>query len=453
MTASWGRARTIADAVLYEGYLLYPYRASSSKNQSRWQFGVLGPPGAADAGIGEDDTMSTQFLVQPGTGAELTLVVRFLHLQRRRAERDLGGQNYQPVDELTTASGSWLTWDEAVESEFSLGPMEFADPAQPWSWPIVAAAACDIEAVDGGRLVRERQEVRATVTVSVEAVGVVDRVSVTVRNTGTSAATKEEAIATSLIGTHVIGEAVGGEFVSLLEPPDAAEAAASQCRQHRCWPVLAGPPGDNDLLLISPIILYDHPEVAEQSEGALYDSTEIDEILTLRVMTMTDAEKAQARATDPLAAQIIDRCDNMSPEAMQRLHGVLRDPRSDTGAGLIPEIPEGVDWWDPLADNAVRPDVDAVLVNGVRVACGSRVRLRPGRRADAQDMFFAGRTARVTSVHEDVDGEQHVGVVVEDDPAADLHEWYGRYLYFSPDEIEPLDTAEISPEKRSPTWT
>ena len=154
MTASWGRARTIADAVLYEGYLLYPYRASSSTNQSRWQFGVLGPPGAADAGIGEDDTMSTQFLVQPGTGAELTLVVRFLHLQRRRAERDLGGQNYQPVDELTTASGSWLTWDEAVESEFSLGPMEFTDPAQPWSWPIVAAAACDIEAVDGGRLVR-----------------------------------------------------------------------------------------------------------------------------------------------------------------------------------------------------------------------------------------------------------------------------------------------------------
>ena len=102
-----------------------------------------------------------------------------------------------------------------------------------------------------------------------------------------------------------------------------------------------------------------------------------------------------------------------------------------------------------MADNAVRPDIDAVLVNGVRVACGSRVRLRPGRRADAQDMFFAGRTARVTSVHEDVDGEQHVGVVVEDDPAADLHEWYGRYLYFAPDEIEPLDTAEISPRKES----
>jgi hypothetical protein len=196
-------------------------------------------------------------------------------------------------------------------------------------------------------------------------------------------------------------------------------------------------------MLVSPIILYDHPEIAEQSEGALYDSTEIDEILTLRVMTMTDEEKAAARATDPLAAQIIDRCDAMSPEAMLNLHGVLRNPYSDA-PGLIPEVPEGVDWWDPSADNAVHPEIDAVLVNGVRVTRGSRVRLHPSRRADAHDMFFAGRTARVTSVHEDVDGDQHVGVVLEDDPAADLHDWYGRYLYFAPDEVEPLG-------ERSPT--
>ena len=203
--------------------------------------------------------------------------------------------------------------------------------------------------------------------------------------------------------------------------------------------------------MCSPIILYDHPEIAEQSEGALYDSTEIDEILTLRVMTMTDDEKAQARATDPLAAQIIDRCDSMSPEAMMNLHGVLRNPHAlaaaatddanpwaPDGPALIPEIPNGVDWWDPLADNAVRPDVDAVLVNGVPITRGSRVRLHPSRRADAQDIFFTGMTARVTSVHEDVDGDQHVGVVIEEDPAADLHDWYGRYLYFAPDEVEPL---------------
>jgi hypothetical protein len=122
----------------------------------------------------------------------------------------------------------------------------------------------------------------------------------------------------------------------------------------------------------------------------------------------------------------------------------------------VPEIPEGIDWWDPLADTAVRPDVDAVLVNGVHVAAGSRVRLRPSRRADAQDIFFAGKTARVTSVHEDVDGERYVGVIVEDEPDAEMPNEYGRYLYFGPDEIEPLGPQDVSPtvtERRSSTWT
>ena len=286
---------------------------------------------------------------------------------------------------------------------------------------------------------RTRNELNGELTLSAEPVDGLLRLTMTVRNTARPAVDKDDAIAVSLIGTHLIAEVTDGEFVSLLEPPVSAVGAVARCRQHRCFPVLAGPPGERDLVLVSPIILYDHPEIAEQSEGALYDSTEIDEILTLRVMTMTDEEKAAARATDPLAAQIIDRCDSMSPEAMLNLHGVLRNPHTPTEEpGLIPEIPEGVEWWDPLADNAVCPDIDAVLVNGVRVTRGSRVRLRPSRRADAQDLFFADRIARVTSVHEDVDGDQHVGVVLEDDPAADLHDWYGRYLYFAPDEVEPL---------------
>jgi hypothetical protein len=438
MTASWDRARAVADAVLYEGYLLYPYRGTSSKNQSRWQFGVLGPPGAAEAGLGEDDALAAQFLVD---GAQaITLVVRFLQLQRRRAQRELADGGFRSVDQLTTPTGSWLTWDEAVECERSFGPI--ALDGQRRTLPVTADAATDIEPVDGGRLVREREEVRGELTVSSEPDGVLRRVSIRIGNVGVAAADKNDAIARSMIGTHVIAEVVGGQFVSLLEPEPGAVDAASRCSQHRCFPVLAGPSGARDMLLVSPIILYDHPQVAEQSNAALYDCTEIDEILTLRVMTMTDEEKAQARATDPRAAQIIDQCDAMSPDAMARLHGVLRDPHGPEIAGLVPEVPEGVDWWDPLADNAVRPEADAVLVNGVRIARDSRVRLRPRRNADAQDIFVAGKTARVTSVHEDVEGNKHVGVVVDDDPAADLHDWYGRYLYFSPDEIEPLYAAE-----------
>ena len=96
-------------------------------------------------------------------------------------------------------------------------------------------------------------------------------------------------------------------------------------------------------------------------------------------------------------------------------------------------------WWDPAADESVRPEVDHVVIDGVRVAKGSLVRVHPSRRADAQDLFFADQVARVTAVLSDVDGGSHVALVLVDDPAADLHDWYGRYLYFAPDELEPLD--------------
>ena len=327
MTADWGRARAIADAVLYEGYLLYPYRANSSKNQSRWQFGVLGPAGAADAGIGEDDTLSAQVVVEPRGNATLSIVVRFLQLQHRGVEKDAGDGGFEPVDELASGTRSWLRWDEAVEREVALGPFDL-DSELPQKLPLEIPAGTDVEAVDGGRLVRTRRALHAELEITSERDDGFARLTMTVRNTATPAADKDDAIAVSLIGTHLVCEIINGDFVSLLEPPASADSAVARCRHHRCFPVLAGPTGDHALMLVSPIILYDHPEIAEQSEGALYDSTEIDEILTLRVMTMTDEEKAAARATDPLAAQIIDRCDSMSPEALLNLHGVLRNPHA-----------------------------------------------------------------------------------------------------------------------------
>ncbi|SDD43057.1 hypothetical protein [Rhodococcus tukisamuensis] len=436
------RVRAVADAVLYEGYLLYPYRGSSRKNQSRWQFGVLGPPGAAAAGVGEEPALSAQLLTEGGEDEGVTLVLRFLQLQTRHVQEPVEGGGWRTVDELAAGAQRWLSWDEAVEREVAFAPVRLPELVAPRTIPVAVDGGVDVEELAGpGRIMRTRQPLAAEVTLSRTEDDGFARLGVEVRNTGpeiTGPGTtdKEDAIARSLIGAHVIATVAGGSFVSLLEPPAEAAAAVARCTHRRCFPVLAGEPGTRDTVLVSPIILYDYPEVAQESDGALFDSTEIDEILTLRVMTMTDEEKAQARATDPLAARIVDRCDAMTPEALGQLHGILRDPRADPG--LIPELPEGVPWWDPEADTSVRPDVDAVLVNGVRVAKGSAVRLRPSRRADAQDLFFAGRTATVASVHSDVDGNTHVGVTVDDDPAAELHDWYGRYLYFAPDELEPL---------------
>jgi hypothetical protein len=461
--ASLQRVRAVADAVLYEGYLLYPYRASSSKNQSRWQFGVLGPSGAAESGVGEEPRMSCQTLMQAGDGAGVNVTLRFLQLQVRSIERvDADSAEFVPVDELTVAGASWLSWDEAVEREFDLGIL------RPAEWPgerrldVHIDGGTEVEELrdeDGslaGRVVRTRWPAHAVVTVGSDGVDRLNRVRVSVENATTAQDAagwdKDSAIRQSLIGAHLILAAENTEFVSLLEPPAEAEQLAGTCAHERCYPVLAGLPGETDLVLVSPIILYDHPEVAEQSDGALFDATEIDEILTLRVMTLTEEEKRQARATDPLAAQIIDRCDQMSPATLAQMHGILRDPHlpdpdfpdphlPDTGLpdmGLVPELTDDTPWWDPDADTAVRPDVDGVIVNGVRVAKGTVVRIHPSRRADAQDLFFAGQLARVVTVHADVDGGTHVGVVLEDDPASELHEWYGRYLYFAPDEVEPV---------------
>jgi hypothetical protein len=449
-------ARAVADAVLYEGYLLYPYRANSGKNQSRWQFGVLGPPGADHAGVGEDSVLRSQLLVRGGAprdAGRIAVHLRFLHLQTRTAQSADGMGGFRDVAELGIGDRRWLSWDEAVESELSFGPWSLAEVAAGRTEPVLVLAAEETEELTdeaghpAGRLVRRRRPLHAQLEIRAERVTgvptVVYRVSVSVENTAAGASDdRGSAIAASFIGAHLLLTADDAEFVSMTDPPPGFVAAAAASRQHRCWPVLAGPEGDRSVLLVSPIILYDHPELAPQSAGALFDSTEIDEILTLRVMTLTDEEKAAARATDPLAAAIIDRCDAMSPEAMQELHGVLRDPHALADVDLAPgsslwDAPE-LPWWDPAVDASVSPDSDAVLIDGVPVAAGSMVRVRPRRRADAQDIFFTDQVARVCAVHSDVDGETHVAVVLADDPAADLHDWYGRYLYFAPEELEPI---------------
>ncbi len=467
MSGSLQAARLVADAVRDEGYLLYPYRATSGKNQVRWQFGVLGPPGAATAGVGEETGLSSECLLRNASGdkgASITVYLRFLQLQVRSVER-ADAQGFSPVDELRVGGKTWLSWDEAVDREIALGPFSVADLSVEGGLvlPVDVPGGSDVEPVHEGsavmgRVIRTRYPLQAVVrvgaTVPRERPAQADllRLHLSVENVGGAPAsemTAQQAIQRSFIGAHLLAAADGCGFVSLADPPPDAVAAAAGCQQHRCWPVLAGAArsdGTDDVVLVSPIILEDHPKLAEQSAGALFDSTEIDEILTLRVMTMTDEEKAQARATDPRAAEIIDRCSEMSPDSLMRLHGILRNPHAldQEPSSLVTD--SDVPWWDPGADASVRPEVDSVLVGDVPVSAGSRVRLRPSRRADAQDLFYAGRTARVTAVLSDVDGGSHVAVVVDDDPAAELHDWYGRYLYFAPDELEPLPAE--APDQR-----
>jgi hypothetical protein len=441
-------ARLAADAVLYEGYLLYPYRSTSAKNQVRWQFGVLGPPGAAAAGVGEEPDLAVECLLCPdGPGATVSVHLRFLQLQRRQAERARADGSYEPVDRFATGAASWTTWDEAVEVDREVGTFPLAELRHGVGTAVEVAGGEDVQPVAGGRLVRRRRPLRAMVTLDVADDGPNRRLRVAVANTAVTTTDKDAALRESLIGTHLLMTAGGTRFVSVIDPPGDAREAAGRCRQHRCWPVLAGDGGPDgqtsDVVLAAPIILSDHPAVAPESAVAMYDATEIDEILTLRVLTLTDDEKAQARSTDPRAAAIIDRCEQLSPSELQRLHGTMRDPHA-AGSPLT-----GDDWWAAEAAAPVSPETDTVLVGETAVGRGSRVRLHPNRRADAQDMFLTGQEAVVSAVHVDLDGETHVAVTLVDDPAAELHDWYGRHLYFAPDELRPV-LAAPTPDDADP---
>ncbi|MER6714813.1 hypothetical protein [Streptomyces sp. NPDC000877] len=454
----------VADAVLYEGYLLYPYRRSSAKNRVRWQFGVLfprdwvesdGPVVPGVSGSADSWYQQTECLlrVRRPDSARVRVRIRYLQMQRKQVE-DTG---QRPVESLRTDDGTaHLTFDEAVPREAGIEvPLdELLRGGR--TVAVGAAAGEDIEPLPGGagRVVRRREEVRAETTVTAERLSDdLCRLRVRTANTAPAPAPRtprEEALRRALIATHTLIGGDGVEFVSLIDPPTDLEAPTRACRNEFTFPVLGGTAEDTARVLLSaPIILPDHPQVAPESPGDLHDAAEIDEILTLRTMLLTDEEKREARATDPRAAAILDRVDTMPQEVFERLHGAVRSL-----APSAPPAPAPADrpsWWQEGADDGLSPSTDTVLVDGVRLGGGSRVRLRPrGRGADAQDMFLAGRTAEVAAVFHDVDGSMHLAVTLDDDPAAELHSWYGRFHYFRPDELEPLGPAGSPDEPSAP---
>jgi hypothetical protein len=451
----FGAAHAVADAVLYEGYVLYPYRASSRKNQARFQWGVLTPRAFSEADGSERWAMRTECLVAPGGAFPAVSVrVRCLHSQRRRIEKVRDGR-YEAADFLDVDGTLHVDWDEAVEEVVDVTPIPLLRDApsellETFSFD-GGTESEEVRAADGtvlGRFVRHREAIAGLVRIAAsrpDAETPYLRVAVTVENTTAwtrSGVHRDDAMPLSLISVHTMLAVDDGTFVSLLDPPDDAVQAAHACHSDGAYPVLIG---DDDVVLSSPIILYDHPAVAPQSPGALYDSLEIDEILALRVMTLTDEEKSEARGTDPRAAAIIDRCDDMSAETLGALHGQMKPVRSPTGSEGLEQF-EGfetmggpdVPWWDPEIDASFDPWTESVWIAGVEVTKGSAVRLRPSHRADAQDIFLSGLPATVAGVFTDVDGDQHVAVTVDDDPATEELKWQGRYLFFHVDEVEPL---------------
>jgi len=461
VTDRFETARTVADAVLFEGYVLYPYRASSRKNQARFQWGVLTPRAFSEAEGSERWAMRTECLVAPGASPAVSVRVRCLHSQRRRIEKVLGS-GFAAVESLEVDGTLHVDWDEAIDESVDVPPFPLlldgqSERVQKFS----LGGGTESEKVRAdddtvvGRFVRHREPISGLVRIATsrpDGESPYVKVAVTVENTTAwrrGGVHRDDAMPLSLISVHTMLGVDDGRFVSLLDPPGDAARAAHACHSDGAYPVLIG---DDDVVLSSPIILYDHPEVAPQSPGDLYDSLEIDEILALRVMTLTDGEKSEARGTDRRAAAIIDRCDDMSAETLSSLHGQMTPVRSSIGpsngfegleeleepGGLVALAGPDVPWWDPEVDASFDPWTESVWIAGVEVTKGTAVRLAPSHRADAQDIFLSGLAATVAGVFTDVDGDQHVAVTVDDDPATEELTWQGRYLFFHVDEVEPL---------------
>ena len=449
-------ASLVADAVLYEGYVLYPYRASAQKNQLRWQFGVLAPPSYARSSGSERTSMRSEVIVEPLDRPVLHVRIRCLQVRRRLVERTPdGGTSFFAVESLDYESvdhtaSTIVPWDEALEREIDLDPVALLplagasarhDVVLPGDEEIELLRNQQAEIV--GRVIRRSEEVHGSIRVSTERIGDNDallKVTIDVENSTDWAqpdADRDAAMRRSLVAVHTLMAVDDASFVSMLEPAQFAEDAVAGCRNDGTFPVLIGDEASRNVMLSSPIILYDFPAVAPESAGEFCDSTEIDEILALRVMTLTDEEKAEARGTDPRAAAIVDRCDGMPDEIWSRLHGAVRSLRP-IESKAEPSVP----WWDPGQDASFDPFTDVVRIGGVEVTSGTRVRLKPSRRADAHDLFYAGLLATVKGVFNDVDGDQHIAVTLDDDPASDMLEWQGRFLYFHPDEIQVVEGDE-----------
>jgi len=286
----------IAAAVLYEGYLLYPYRASAIKNRQRWNFGVLYPPAYAGQQAGSDTSeMRTECLLRASPEASPKVRIRFLHLIAQTLE----GQQWQG------AMPREIEVDARTLSELAsqAGPQNVAFPGGDNLRPLEAVVE-----IEGTRLADNLY-----------------KLSVSISNTTVLAgSTREQALMQSLVSTHTILGIEGGEFISLLDPPDELRVAAAACANRGTWPVLAGEEGHRDAMLSSPIILYDYPQIAPESAGDLFDGTEIDEILALRILTMTDDEKLEVRNGDDRARKILERTEMLPLEHFQKLHGALR---------------------------------------------------------------------------------------------------------------------------------
>jgi hypothetical protein len=371
----------VARATLYEGYLLYPYRATAIKNRQRWTTGGLLPSAYCAQHKDEASALRVECLVEGDAATTLDVEVRFLQL----------------FDGLATES------QRAVERRVVMPQQVIRD---------VLVHPVTLQAIYDGEPGAHRIEVSVRGTVVPVSEGTL-KVRVDVANATVLAEpppNRDSAMTSALAACHVVLHVKGGAFVSLFDPPQRLLDETRGCMNAGVWPVLVGSEGARDTMLASPIILYDHPQIAPESPGDLFDATEIDEILTLRILALTDEEKREMANGDSIARALLERTQQLNPDQLQALHGRLqRTPRRDAAPFRV----------------------------------GDRVRLKPRGKADIMDLALAGKLATVEAIEYDFEDRVHVVVTLDDDPGRDLGlaRMPGHRFFFAPEDLERATDA------------
>lgn len=442
----------VARAVLYEGFMLYPYRPSAIKNQQRWTFGGVFPQAYSDATAGADPAaMQCECLIEGGADARIQVRLGFLHL----IDRQVGElrqpctewradvvPSYRLVDAIEIDGRRHLPWQEAMERQWesAIVPLQ-ALASAPQSVDFAFDASCAVEPLRDGSdrigavFVRRQRPICGRVELDAARIEAsVLRLRVRIVNTSPMQAqdlrARAQATLQALISCHAILSAESGSFLSLMDPPLHLRDAAAACRNLGAWPVLAGSAPDRSMMLAAPIILYDYPQVAAESPGDFFDATEIDEMLTLRILTMTDAEKEEMAAVDPRTRALLERTEALSPAQLERLHGAMRCLRPVSSADAMPDPWQRIDAMPRLA---------WLNVGGMQLRVGDAVTLRPRQSADIMDLALDGRRATIESIERDFDDRVHVAVTIDDDPGRDLGlaRMPGHRFFFAPEELVP----------------
>lgn len=413
---------SIANAVLFEGYILYPYRPSAMKNRQRWSFGTLYPRTFAETlNPPERWSFAAEVVMEAGEQTTLTARMRFLQSNPPTAE---DGQS----------------WEEGFPRSGTLDSLSIAELCEGVEhvFDLTQLSADEIRAAPRGFSERQRLG-RLTLTATCMREGLY-RLHVSFNNespVSNITSSRRDVQDAAFISAHLLLGLENGAFLSLLEPPAEYASEVKACLQDGVFPVLAGDAGDRSRMLCSPIILYDYPQVAPESPGDFFDGTEMDEMLALRVLTLTDEEKAEMRRGDPYARAILERTETLPNEQLLKVHGSIRGLRRVTDAEQAANREENIVPWNPFAEP---PSIDRVTVFGIELRKGDRVRLWPQKRADIMDMAMEGKIAIIEAIEQDFEGNIQFAVVLEDDPGRDMGmlRQAGHRFFYSPEEVEPL---------------